>query len=121
MKVRLNPLGDTYFYYPDAMIARDPTDAGRGWRERPAAMFEIISEETRRIDEREKRVVYLQLPSLQHYIRIEQSNPEVVLERRGENGWQTERFSGLGAVVTLPTVGIDLPLAELYERLTFPK
>ena len=65
MKVRLRPLDSTYFYYPDAMVACDPTDSGHGWRERPAALFEIISEETRRVDEREKRVPYLQLPSLQ--------------------------------------------------------
>src|SRR5579862_4545345 len=87
MKVRLNPLGETYFYYPDAIIVCDPTDAGRNWRERPAALFEIISESTRRIDEREKRLSYLQLPSLQAYVRLEQIRAEVVVDLRTERGW----------------------------------
>ena len=119
MKVRLLPLDSTYYYYPDAMIACDPTDSGHGWRERPSALFEIITEDTRRIDEREKRLAYLQLASLQFYVRIEQDRAEVVIERRTPEGWKTERVSGLEAVVELPALEIALPLAELYERLKF--
>ena len=120
MKVRLRPLDSTYFYYPDAMIACDPTDSGHGWRERPAALFEIISEETARVDDGEKRISYLQLPSLQAYVRIEQARPEVVVDRRTPDGWKSERVSGLDAVVRLPELGIELPLAELFERVKFP-
>jgi len=120
MKVRLRPLDSTYFYYPDAMVVCDPTDSGHGWRERPVALFEIISEDTRRVDEREKRVPYLQLPSLQAYVRIEQDRPEVVVDRRTPDGWKSERVTGLDAVVRLPELEIELPLAELYERVKFP-
>ena len=119
MKVRLLPLDSTYYYYPDAMIACDPTDSGHGWRERPSALFEIITEETRRIDEREKRLAYLQLSTLEAYLRIEQNRAEVVVERRTPEGWKTERLSGLEAVVCLPALEIELPLAELYERIKF--
>ena len=122
MKVRLQhpSSGRTYFYYPDAMIACNPADAGRGWREQPAALFEIISESTRQIDEREKRAAYLELGSLEAYVQIEQDRPEVVVERRTIEGWKLERLTGLDAVVRLPTLEIELPLAELYERVTFP-
>jgi Uma2 family endonuclease len=120
MKVRLLPLDSTYYYYPDAMIACDRTDRGRVWRERPSALFEIITEETRRIDEREKRLTYLQLASLQAYARIEQDRPEAVVERRTLEGWKAERLTGLDAIVRLPTLEIELPLAELYERIQFP-
>ena len=118
MKVRLQNLGDTYFYYPDAMVACDPTDSGHGWRDRPTVLFEIISDETRRVDEREKRFVYLQIPSLQAYVRIEQSSPEAVVERR-TNAWHGEKYTGLDAVLELPEIGVRLALAELFERLTF--
>ncbi len=119
MKVRLNPLGDTYFYYPDAMVACDPTDAGRNWRERPAALFEIISEKTRRIDEREKRLTYLQLPSLEAYVRLEQTRAEVVMDLRTESGWTPQILPGLDAVLKLPSLGLELPLAEIYEGVEF--
>ena len=119
MKVRLLPLDSTYYYYPDAMIACDPADSGNGWRERPSALFEIITEDTRRIDEREKRLAYLQLAALQFYVRIEQDRPEVVIEWRTPEGWKSARLSGLDAVVQLPSLEIELPLAELYERVKF--
>jgi Uma2 family endonuclease len=119
MKVRLQTLGDTYFYYPDAMVACDPTDAGHGWRERPATLFEILSDETRRVDEREKRFAYLQLPSLQAYIRIEQSSAEVIAERRISGEWKSEKLTGLRAIAELPELALRLPLAELYDRLRF--
>ncbi len=119
MKVRVLPHGSTYYYYPDAMIACDPTDSGHGWRERPSALFEIISEDTRRIDEREKWIAYRQLASLHAYVRIEQDRPEVIVEIRTPDGWQSERLRGLDAVARLPGLEIELPLAELYERVKF--
>lgn len=122
MKALLHPqpTGRAYYYYPDAMIACDPTDTGHGWRERPAVLFEIASESTRQIDEREKRSAYLQLSSLEAYVRIEQDRPEVILEHRTLEGWRLDRLTGLEAVVCLPSVGIELPLAELYEGVAFP-
>jgi Uma2 family endonuclease len=119
MKVRLRSLGDIYFYYPDAMVACDPTDSGRGWRERPALLFEILSEDTRRLDEREKRFAYLQMPGLRAYVRIEQAMPEAVVERQTSGEWKSEKFSGLDATLVLPEIGVRLPLAELYEDLRF--
>jgi Uma2 family endonuclease len=119
MKVRLQNLGDTYFYYPDAMVACDPSDSGHGWRERPAVLFEIMSEDTRRLDERERRFAYLQIPGLQAYVRIEQSSPQLVVERRASGTWQSEKLTGLDAILLLPEIASRLPLAELYERLHF--
>jgi Uma2 family endonuclease len=121
MKVRLQPLAGTYYYYPDAMVACDPTDCGHGWRERPSALFEIVSEETRQIDEREKRLAYLQLATLEAYVRIEQDQAEVVVERRTPEGWRSERVIGLAGSVRMVALGIELPLMELYERITFPE
>jgi Uma2 family endonuclease len=119
MKVRLSPLGETYFYYPDAMIACDPTDAGRNWRERPAALFEIISERTRRIDGGEKRWAYLQLPSLEAYVRLEQVRAEAVLDLRTEQGWRRQILPGLDAVLKTPSLGLEIPLAEIYDGVQF--
>ena len=122
MKVRLQPqpTGRFYFYYPDAMIACDQTDVSEhGWRERPAALFEVMSPSTRHIDTREKRLAYLQLPSLEAYVRIEQKRPEVIVERRLAQSWTLERIVGLQSVIRLPLVGVELPLAELYEGLAF--
>ena len=109
------------FYYPDAMVACDPMDAGHGWRERPAVIFEIISEETRRVDEQEKRFLYRQIPSLLAYARIEQDRAAVVIDRKrsvtDSTEWQTEQAIGLDATVELPELGLRIPLKDLYGRV----
>ncbi len=121
MKVRLRRRDpdSTYYYYPDQMIACDPADANDGCRERPSALFEIVSERTRRTDDREKRLVYLELPSLEAYMRIEQARPEVVVDFRTPEGWKPERFTGLDKLVPLAALGLQIALAELYEKVAF--
>ena len=116
MKARLSVSGTTYFYYPDAMIFCGTHGLGPSWCERPSVIFEILSESTRSIDEREKRMAYLTLPSLDAYVRIEQERRAVVIERRTNEGWQREVLAA-DALVSLPTVGVEFPVAELYERL----
>lgn len=125
MQVRLRRPAGFYFYYPDAMIACDPTDSpGCRWRERPAALLEILSDSTRGTDEREKRLAYLELPSLLAYVRIEQDRPEIVMDGRDSatEDWRMESCRGLAAGLKLPAPlgGLELPLAELYERIVFP-
>ncbi len=116
MKLRLSISTTTYFYYPDAMIFCGGTGLGASCCERPSVIFEILSESTRSIDEREKRMAYLTLPSLDAYVRIEQERCEVVIERRTNAGWQREVLAADGTV-RLPTVEVEFPVAELYERL----
>lgn len=119
MKVRFQLGTDSYYYYPDAVICCDQTDIKNGIREHPTVVFEITSESTRSIDEREKRAAYHQIPSLQAYVRIEQDKPEVLLETRTSEGWRPQRISGLQGILRLECVGLELPLAELYQRVTF--
>lgn len=116
MKARLQLSGSTYFYYPDAMIVCGGAGLGASWCEQPSVIFEIISESTRSHDERDKRMGYLTLPSLDAYVRIEQDRREIVVERRTPAGWQLEVLTADG-VVHLPTVEVEFPVADLYERL----
>jgi Uma2 family endonuclease len=116
----MNAPDSTYFSYPDAMIVCDQKGSAKyGWRERPAAIFEIISESTRHIDEREKKLAYLQIPSLEAYVRIEQSRPEAVIDFRTLEGWKRERIIGLDGVIRLPSLEVEFPMSELYERVIF--
>lgn len=121
MQLRLRRPGGTYFYYPEAMISCDPMDSpGQRWKERPAALFEILSESTRGTDEREKRMAYLELPGLQAYVRIERDRPAVTVDgRTAEGDWSLTHFQGMDAVAFLPTLNMELPLVELYERMRF--
>jgi Uma2 family endonuclease len=120
VKLNFAFLGTEYFYYPDGMVVCDPTDADDRFCERPSVVFEVISESTRTIDEREKRDTYHRLPSVQAYVRIEQHRPEVVVEQRSAQRWRVRRFAGLEAMAELGYGGLILPLALLYEDVVFP-
>jgi Uma2 family endonuclease len=85
----------------------------------PAAVFEVLSHRTRRIDEGEKKDAYLSIPSLGVYVMVEQESAAVVVFRRTDGGFVREVVEGMGGVLPLPEIGIDLPLAEIYETVEF--
>ncbi|HEV7403807.1 MAG TPA: Uma2 family endonuclease [Chthoniobacteraceae bacterium] len=120
MKLKVDLAKLSYFYYPDGMVACDPTEHGKDYRERPSLIVEITSESTKGIDAREKLMAYRQVASLEAYVRVEQLTPELLVERRTESGWQQWRFSGLDAVADFGVLGIKLPLRDVYDRVVFP-
>ena len=93
--------------------------ANRLVQDEPAALFEVLSRRTRRIDEGEKKDAYETIPSLSVYVLLEQESPAAVVFRRTERGFVREVYQGLDAVVPLREIEIDLPLAEIYEGVEF--
>ncbi len=105
------------FYYPDALIACDPSDSATYFRERPTVVFEVLSPETERIDQREKRFAYSLIASLRVYIIVAQDKCELTILRHGKRGqWVGELLNGRDSVLKLPEVKVEIPLARIYER-----
>lgn len=119
MKVRVQFPSHTRFYYPDGMVVCEPNGPEDAYQDRPVVVFEVLSDATRRIDEGEKRDAYLTIPTLAAYLLIETNRARVAMHRRTENGFVLEAYDGLDAVIELPAIEVELPLAELYERVTF--
>ena len=118
-KVRLRLRDGQRFYYPDLQVTCQPNGPDETFQDRPVVVLEVISESTRRADEGEKRDGYLTLPSLDVYLLVESARALVIGFRRGPAGFIREIFSGPGAIIPLASIGVDLPLAELYERIVF--
>ena len=51
---------------------------------------------------------------------IEPNAPEAVMWARDGEGWRIERAEGPEGVLSLPSLGLRLALADLYEGVTFP-
>jgi Uma2 family endonuclease len=111
--------GQTRFYYADASVVCRPNPPTDSFQDEPAVLFEVLSQRTRRIDEGEKKDAYLTILSLCAYALIEQETAAVVLIRRTKDGFVREVYEGLDALFPLPEIGIDLPLAEIYETVEF--
>lgn len=119
MKVRVRLPTQTRFYYPDGMVVCEPNPADSTFQDRPVIVAEVVSEGTRRVDEHEKLEAYLTIATLSIYLLIETDQPRVVVHRRTDNGFATEAYEGLDAVIPLEAIQAELPLAELYERVEF--
>jgi Uma2 family endonuclease len=118
-KIRVRLPTQVRFYYPDASVICRPNPQTDSFQDDPAVIVEVLSRRTRRIDEGEKRDAYLTIPSLSVYVLIEQDTAAVVALRRTEGGFVREVYQGLDAVLPLAEIGVDLPLAEIYETVEF--
>lgn len=118
-KIRIRLPLQWRFYYPDVSIICRPNPQTDSFQDDPAAIIEVLSRRTRRIDEVEKKDAYLTIPSLWAYLLIEQETPAVVVFRRTEQGFVGELYEGLNSVIPLPEIEIELPLAEIYDGVEF--
>jgi Uma2 family endonuclease len=105
------------FYYPDVLVSCEPGDAAKYFRERPSVIFEVLSPETERIDQNEKRKAYAAIESLRTYVLVAQERFEATVLRKIEEGaWTTEVLRGHDAVLKLPEIGAEIPFDRIYER-----
>ena len=118
MKVRIPPAFADVYYYPDVLVACDPADNAKYYRERPSVLFEVLSPETERTDRREKAIAYRQIPTLEAYVLVEQDRVAVTVLHRAEPGWRSEVLEGREALLRLPSLGVEIPLDRIYERTT---
>jgi Uma2 family endonuclease len=118
-KIRIRSVAEIRFYYPDASVTCRPNPPNDSFQDEPKVIFEVPSRSTRRFDEVEKKDAYLTIPSLDVYALIEHEMPLVVVFRRTETGFDQEVYEGLDDVLPLPEIGIELPLAAIYEAVEF--
>jgi Uma2 family endonuclease len=114
-KIRVRLPLHVRFYYPDVSVICRPNPPDDSFQDEPAALFEVLSRKTRRIDEGEKKDAYLTIPSLCVYALIEQETAAVVVYRRTEQGFVREVYEDLDAVIPLLEIEAELPLAEIYD------
>ncbi len=60
---------------------------------------------------------------MRHIVVVEPTRPQVLVWSRGgeaDSDWTPEEIVGVEGVIRLDAVAIELPLAELYDRLSFP-
>jgi Uma2 family endonuclease len=105
--------------FPDASVTCG--ERGPNYLTEPVVLFEILSESSEARDRGEKRREYQRLPSLAHYVLVDQAASRVEIYSRSEGGrWIFQEVEGLAASLRLEAIAVDLPLAELYDGVEFP-
>ena len=88
----------------------------------PQVVIEVLSPSTAQDDWSEKRADYLSIDSLREYVLVSQHIPRIDTVHRRPDG--TRAFGpwaeGLAASVEFPSLGVTVPLAEVYAGVAFP-
>ena len=102
------------FRYPDAFVACSGGDPRSTVAAEPVVLFEIMSPSTERTDRGVKLREYTAIPSARRYVLIEQDEVLATVVARSGDDWIITH-PGTGALLTMPEIGVTMPLEELYE------
>ena len=117
--VKVRATAKTY-YYPDVMVSCEETEQSSLLCEKPILIIEVVSPSTEHIDRREKLLFYQQMPSVLEYVIVDQKKMNVEVHRRQNDGrWITYYFNESDDEVEFQSVGLTLPLPEIYRRVRF--
>lgn len=118
--VKLQVSFQSRYYYPDVIVSCDPQDLNsRQFIQNPKIIVEVLSPSTSAKDRDEKFTCYLKIPTLQEYILID--SQKIFVERycRGEGRMWLYYSYTAGEMITLSSIGFNLPIALLYEDVGF--
>ena len=119
-----SPLSRTYSY-PDATVICgepmfDPKDPRGESVSNPILIAEVLSPTTAGYDRGKKFIRNLAIESLREYLIVEQAEPQMDCHCRGADGtWALRYAIGLDSSVSLPSLGIELALKDVYEGVRF--
>jgi Uma2 family endonuclease len=82
-------------------------------------IVEVLSESTEAYDRGRKFLRYRQTESLMEYVLIAQDEAHVDHYVRQGEVWVLSEISDLDGTLHLASLGCDLPLREIYERVEF--
>lgn len=105
---------------PDFSVDCGPFDLESMVATEPRVVMEVLSRSTRSLDQFGKLDEYKAVASIQHILLVDPDAPEVILWSRNQDGaWSHATLRGLDATLTLPAVGVEIQLGDLYDGLSF--
>jgi Uma2 family endonuclease len=112
-------LGPKTIRFPDVVVDVAGETPGDLKATAPVLIVEVLSPSSERVDLGDKATEYLRIPSLLAYLVVAQDEMKAWLWVRGPKGFGpgAEVLKGDDAVIRIPPLGIDLPFAEVYDRV----
>jgi Uma2 family endonuclease len=89
----------------------------------PTVIVEVLSPSTEAFDRGEKfRRYRAWLPTLTDYVLVAQDRPVIdYYHREDDTLWMLRTLEGMEARLHLEGIGCTVPLADVYERIVFPR
>lgn len=112
------PIPGGRYRYPDALVVCRPVRPDAVEVPDPVVLFEVLSGGTAHTDRVVKLREYRSVPSVRRYVMLEQDEALATVVARTETGWSIDQVDAAGTLA-LPEIGVEIPLAELYEGIGF--
>jgi Uma2 family endonuclease len=88
----------------------------------PRIIFEVLSDSTERFDRVDKFLKYKGIESFEEYVLISQHEPLVQTHLRDpRGGWNGVDYVGMDETVTLRSIGVAVPVTDIYRGVRFAK
>jgi Uma2 family endonuclease len=123
--LRLRVVSNGLRCYPDVSVycdplQYDPEDDGVEAVTNPTVLIEVLSKSTEAYDRGFKSRSYRTIQSLKAYALVSQATSFVETYIRQQDGtWQLRESTGLTASMSIAPIGVEISLAEIYERVEF--
>jgi phenylacetic acid degradation protein len=116
---------NTLFTYPDvSIVCGEPVFYNNDQFNlmNPIVIIEVLSPSTQKYDKEGKFLLYQDLPSFGEYFLFDSRSVSVQQFIRDTKGnWNPREYNNLSDTVVFETLGVGLPLEEIYRRTGFPK
>jgi Uma2 family endonuclease len=118
-------LSETSYVCPDVTVSCDPRDQDYEDEDLqkklryPLLIVEVLSPGTQSHDRGIKFGLYKNCPTIQEYLVVETTSPQVQLYRREANDRWTIYILNLDANVELTSVDVRFPVAKIYQKTSF--
>ena len=112
-------LGPDTIRFPDVLVDAAGEVSGDLKATAPVLIAEVLSPSSERIDLGDKAAEYLRLPSLLAYLVFAQDQMKAWVWLRGSQDFapSPDVVEGEDARLRVTSLGIDVPFAEIYERV----
>src|SRR5271165_3403572 len=104
--------------YPDGFVTCTVGENANTMVSDPVVIFEVLSPSTAGNDRIVKAREYPSMHSVQRYVMLEQDRRGATVYARSGDTWTLEILIA-GSKLSLPEIGVELPLAELYDGILF--
>ncbi len=120
MRVKVDPTG--LYTYPDVVVACGDIhfeDEHVDTLLNPTLIVEVLSPSTEAYDRGEKFAHYRRLGSLREYVLVSQDKVRIESYVRQGEQWLLSEADGLDETVRLESVGCELVLRDVYDKVRF--
>jgi Uma2 family endonuclease len=108
--------------YPDVMVFEGEPELNGDRSDEvlnPTLIVEVLSPSTADYDRESKFRMYRSISSFREYLLVQQDEPFIERYSKQSQGWLLSDFNNLNQSIALDSLGIELPITEIYRGVVF--